>query len=111
MKEIFQLHGIPKTIISDRDMKFTENFWKSLFKGLHAQLNFNTAYHPQTDGKNERNNQIVEDMLRMYSMNRPNKWEEYLHLFEFAYNNHYQTSTKISPFEIVYGRKCNTPIS
>jgi hypothetical protein len=50
-------------------------------------------------------------MLRMYVMNRPNKWEEYLHLVEFTYNNHYQASTKLSPFEIIYGRKCNTPVS
>jgi len=50
-------------------------------------------------------------MLRMYGMNKPSKWEEYLHLVEFAYNNHYQASAKLSPFEILYGRKCNTPIS
>jgi hypothetical protein len=111
MKEIFRLHGIPKVIISDRDVKFTGNFWKDLFKGLDTQLNFSTAYHPQTDGKTERTNQILEDMLRMYVMDRPGKWEEYLYLVEFAYNNHYQASTKLSPFEILYGRKCNTPVS
>jgi transposase InsO family protein len=111
MKEIFRLHGIPKTVILDRDTKFTRNFWKSLFKGLDTQFNFSTAYHPQTNGQTERTNQILEDMLRMYVMNRPNKWEEYLHLVEFAYNNHYQASAKLSPFEILYGRKCNTHVS
>jgi hypothetical protein len=111
MKEIFRLHGIPKTVILDRDTKFTGNFWKSLFKGLDTQFNFSISYHPQTNGQTERTNQILEDMLRMYVMNRPNKWEEYLHLVEFAYNNHYQASAKLSPFEILYGRKCNTHVS
>ena len=63
MKEIFRLHGIPKVVISDRDVKFTGNFWKSLFKGLDTQLNFSTAYHPQTDGQTERTNQVLEDMM------------------------------------------------
>ena len=63
MKEIFRLHGIPKVVISDRDVKFTGNFWKSLFKGLDTQLNFSTTYHPQTDGQTERTNQVLEDML------------------------------------------------
>jgi len=80
-------------------------------KGLNTKLNFNTAYHPQTDGQTERVNQVLEDMLRMYVMNKPSKWEEYLHLVEFSYNNHYQASAKLSPFEILYGRKCNTHIS
>jgi len=74
-------------------------------------LNFSTAYHPQTDGQTERVNQILEDMLRMYAMNQPNKWEDYLHLVEFAYNNHFQASAKLSPFEILYGRKCQSLIS
>src|SRR3981189_2664311 len=111
MKEIFRLHGIPKIVISDRDVKFTGNFWKALFKGIDTQLNFSTAFHPQTAGQTERVNQILEDMLRMYVMNQPKKWEEYLHLVEFAYNNNFQASTKLSPFEILYGRKYNTPIS
>ena len=63
LKEIFILHGIPKVFISDRDVKFTRKFWKSLFFGLETQLNFSTAYHPQTDGQTKRVNQIVEDML------------------------------------------------
>ena len=66
MKENFQLHRIPKVIISDRDPKFTGNFWKSLFKGLDTKLNFSTAYHPQTDEQIKRVNQVLEDMLRMY---------------------------------------------
>jgi hypothetical protein len=82
-----------------------------MFKGLDTQLKFNTTYHPYTDGKDEITNQILEDMLRMYVMNRTNKWEEYLHLVEFTSNNHYEDSTKHIPFQILYGIKCNTPIS
>jgi hypothetical protein len=111
MKEIFRLHGIPKMVISDRDVKFTSNFWKELFAGLETNLNFSTSYHPQTDGQTKHTNHIIEDMLRMYVRMKPTKWEEYLHLVEFTYNNGYQASTKMSPFEVLYGRKCTTPIS
>jgi transposase InsO family protein len=111
MKEIARLHGVPKEIVSDRDTKFTSNFWKGLFKGFGTNLNFSTTYHPESDGKIERVNQIIEDMLRMYVMDQPSKWEDYLHLVEFSYNNGYQTSLKMSPFEALYGRKCNTPVS
>ena len=74
-------------------------------------MNFSTAYHPQIDGQIERVNQVLEDMLRMYVKDYPKKWEDYLHLVEITYNNHYQASTKLSPFEILYGRKCNTLIT
>jgi hypothetical protein len=111
MKEIFRLHGIPKMVISDRDIKFTSAFWKELFAALNTNLNFSTSYHPQMDGQTERTNQIIEDMLCMYVRTKPSKWEDYLHLVEFAYNNGYQTSAKLRPFEILYGRKCMTPIS
>ena len=80
MKDIFRLHGFPKEIISYRDSKFTSKFWKILFSYLGTKLNFSTAYHPQTDGQIERVNQVLEDMLRMYVMDKPTKWEYYLHL-------------------------------
>ena len=65
MKEIFRLHGIPKMVISDRDVKFTSTFWKELFAGLNTNLKFSTSYHPQMDGQTERKNQIIEDMFCM----------------------------------------------
>jgi transposase InsO family protein len=105
MREVAQLHGISKTIVSDRDPKFTSNFWKGLFKGFRTNLKFSTTYHPESDGKIERVNRVIEDILRMYVMEKPSKWEYYLHLVEFAYNNGYQTSLKMSPFEALYGKK------
>jgi len=111
LKEVARLHGIPKTIVSNRDPKFTSNFWKGLFKGFGTNLNFSTTYHPKSYGQTERVNRVIEDMLRMYVMDKSSRWEDYLHLVEFAYNNGYHASLKMSPFEVLYGRKCNTPVS
>jgi hypothetical protein len=111
MREIAKLHGIPKTVVSDRDSNFTSNFWNGLFKGFGSILNFSTTYHPERDGQTERVNQVIEDMIRMYVMDKPSKWEDYLNLVEFAYNNGYQASLKMSPFEALYGRRCNRLVS
>ena len=111
LKEIIRLHRIPKVIISNRDVKLIGKFWRSLFSRLETQLNFSTSYHPQTDGKTKRVNQIVEDMLWMNVMNNPMKWVDYLHLAYFAYNNGYQTSTNMSPFEVLYVWKCRTLVT
>jgi hypothetical protein len=80
LKEVARLHEIPKMILSDRDSKLTSNFWKGLFKGFRMNLNFSTTYHPKFDGQTERVNRGIEDMLRMYVMNKPTRWEDYLHL-------------------------------
>ena len=75
MRKVASLHGIPKTIVSDRDPNFTSRLWKRLFKGFGTNLNFSTTYHPETDGKTKKVNQVIEDMLRMYVMHKPYKWE------------------------------------
>jgi hypothetical protein len=111
MKEFFRLHGIPKKVISDRDVQFSSSFWKALFAGLETLFHFSTSYHPQTDGQTEHTNQIIDDMLRMYMMDKSTQLEDYLHLVEFTYNKSYQSSTKISSFEILYDGKCMTPIN
>jgi hypothetical protein len=111
MKEVVRLHGVPKAIVLDKDPNFTSNFRKGLFKGFGKNLNLSTTYHLELDGKTERNNIIIEYMLRMYVMDHPSKWEDYIHVVEFSYNNEDQASLKIIPFEAVYGRKCNTPMS
>jgi hypothetical protein len=80
-------------------------------EGFETNLNLSTTYHPEFDGKTERTNRIIEDMLRTYVMDQPSKWEDYIHLVEFAYNKGYQISLKMSSFEALYGRKYNTPVS
>jgi hypothetical protein len=105
MKDIFILHGMPKEIIFDRDSKFTSKFWKSLFVGFETKFLFSTTYHPQTDGNIERVSQVLENILRMHVMYQPKKWEDYLPLIEFSYNNGYQESLNMSPFEALYHRQ------
>ena len=106
-----RLYGVPKKTISDRDVKFTSRFRKDLFAGLGIKLDFNTTYHPQTDGKIKRVNKIFKDMLRMYLMDQHKKSKEYLPLVEFSYNNGYKESLNMSPFEALYGRIHNNPIN
>ena len=80
MKEVDKLHGIPKAIVSDRDSKFTSKFWKGLLDGFGTSLNMITTYHHHIDGQTQRVNQVIEYMLRMYVMDQPSRWEDYLHL-------------------------------
>jgi transposase InsO family protein len=111
VSEIIHLHGIPKNIISDRDSRFTSRFCTSLQSALGTQLNLSTTYHSETDGKTERVNKIMEDILRMYVMDSQTHWEKYLPLVEFAYNNSVHSSIGIPPYEALYGRPCKTPLS
>ncbi|CAL8155924.1 unnamed protein product [Prunus armeniaca] len=110
VREIVRLHGIPVSIVSDRDSKFTSKFWGSLQKALGTQLNFSTAFHPQTDGQSERTIQILEDMLRACILDFGGSWEDHLVLAEFAYNNSYQSSIQMAPYEALYGRPCRSPV-
>ncbi|KAG8481030.1 hypothetical protein CXB51_025733 [Gossypium anomalum] len=109
MVEIVRLHGVPVLIISDRDPRFTLRFWQKLHKALGTRLNFSTAFHPQTDGQSERVIQILEDMLRGCVIDFQGSWEDYLPLEEFAYNNSYQASIRMAPYEALYGQRCRTP--
>jgi transposase InsO family protein len=109
--EIVRLHGILKTIVSDRGSQFTAHFWEHLHKGLGTSLIRSTVYHPQIDGQTERVNVVLKDMLRAYVLSSRGSWESWLPLAEFAYNNSYQESIKMAPFEALYGRKCRTPLN
>jgi len=111
IRDVVRLHGVLKNIVSERDAKFTSKFWKELFAGLDIELAFSTTYHPQKYVHTERVNMILEDMLRIYVMHQQREWEEYLTLVEFTYNNDYQVSLSMIPFEALYGWSCNTPIS
>ena len=103
------LHGVPKRIVSNRGTQFTSRFWEKLHESLGTQLRFSTAYYLQTDGKTERINQILEDMLRSCALQYGDRWDSSLPYPEFSYNNSYQASLKMSAFEALYGRKCRTP--
>ena len=109
MREIVRLHGVPLSIVCDRDPIFTSRFWKAFQDSLGSHLNLSTAYHPQTDGQTERVNQILEDLLRACVLDYGGSWEDHLHLVEFTYNNSYQASIETSPFSALYGRPCRSP--
>jgi transposase InsO family protein len=97
--------------VSDRGSQFTAHFWEHLHKGLGTSLIHSIAYHPQTDGQTERVNIVLEDMLRAYVLSSRGLWESWLPLAELAYNNSYQESIKMTPFEALYGIKYRTPLN
>ncbi|GKA26945.1 putative reverse transcriptase domain-containing protein, partial [Tanacetum coccineum] len=110
LKEVVCRHGVPLSIISDRDSRFASGFWRSLQNALGTNLNMSTAYHPETDGQSERTIQTLEDMLRACVIDFGGSWDRHLPLVEFSYNNSYHASIKAAPFEALYGRKCRSPI-
>ena len=110
LTEIVRLHGVPVSIVSDRDARFTSKFWKGLQTAMGTRLDFSTAFHPQTDGQTERLNQVLEDMLRACVIEFPGSWDSHLHLMEFAYNNSFQATIGMAPFEALYGKCCRTPV-
>jgi hypothetical protein len=103
-------HGVPKKIVSDQGTQFMSQFWQKLHESMDTKLNFSSAHHPQTDGQTERTNQILEDMLRACALKHGGSWYKSLPYAEFDYNNSYQSSLKMAPFEALYGRKCRTPL-
>ena len=102
INEIVILHGVPLSIISDRDPHFTSHFWKSFQKGLGTQVNLSTAFHPQTDGQAERIIQTLEDMLRACVIDFKGSWDDHLSLIEFSYNNSYHSSIQMTPYKALY---------
>ncbi|GJS77742.1 reverse transcriptase domain-containing protein [Tanacetum coccineum] len=110
LKEVVARHGIPVSIICDRDPRFASRFWRTLQKALGTSLDMSTAYHPETDGQSERTIQTLEDMLRACVIDFGKGWVNHLPLVEFSYNNSYHASIKAAPFEALYGRKCRSPV-
>ena len=106
--EIVRLHGMPLSILSDRYPRFPSRFWIDLQSSLGTHLNFSTTFHPQTDGQLGRLIQILEDMLRGCVINFIRSWDKYIPLIEFAYNNNYQATIGMAPYEALYGWKCRT---
>jgi len=110
IREIVRLHGVPSSIVSDRDPRFTSRFWQTLQEAMGSRLRMSSAYHPQTDGQSERVIQSLEDLLRTCILDHLGSWDEVLPLVEFTYNNSYQASIGMAPYEALYGRRCRTPL-
>jgi len=109
MSHVFRAHGLPSSIISDRDPRFTGHFWKALWKTLGTSLDMSTAFHPQTDGQTEQMNRTLEEMLRAFVNYRQDNWDTCLLTLEFAYNNSKHASTEHTPFFLNYGHHPRTP--
>lgn len=103
-ENVVRHHGMPESIVSDRDARFTSIFWQELWKKLGTRLSMSTAYHPQTDGQTERQNRTLEDMLRAYTNYNQDDWDEYLVTAEIAYNDSIQASTGETPFYLNCGQ-------
>ena len=109
MKEVFAKHGLPRSIVSDRDTRFTSEFFRDVCRYLQIEQSMSTAFHPQSDGQTECTNRFVEDILRAYVSPAQDDWDVYLPLVEFAINNAYQESVQNSPFFLNYGYHPRTP--
>jgi hypothetical protein len=109
-REVVRHHGIPSSIISDRDPKFLSHFWTELWRLCGTELNKSTAYHPQSDGQTERMNRIIEEILRCYVKDMGDDWDQHLTAVEIAINTTKQSSTGYTPFYLNYGREMKLPL-
>ncbi|KAJ9538901.1 hypothetical protein OSB04_031634 [Centaurea solstitialis] len=110
VREVVERHGVPVTVISDRDIRFTSRFWNRFHEELGTTLQFSMAFHPQTDRQRERTIRTLEDMLRACVLEFSGSWDSHLPLVEFSYNNSFHASIGMPPYEMLYGRRCRTPI-
>nr|GEU41170.1 hypothetical protein [Tanacetum cinerariifolium] len=104
LREIIRRHGVPKSIVSDRDRVFVSHFWRELFKYHRTTLKRSTAYHPQTDGQSKVVNHSLETYLRCFASFRPNEWVKWLPWAEYWYNTSYHSRIYTTPFKALYGR-------
>jgi transposase InsO family protein len=111
VQHVIRHHGLPSTIVSDRDTRFTSKFYQHLVNRWKVQLNMSTAYHPQTDGQTEVMNRILEDYLRSYTRSSQDEWDELIAMAEFAMNNSKNSSTQETPFYLNYGRHPKSPLA
>ena len=110
INNVVKLHGVPESIVSDRDSRFTSTFWRSLWEQFGTKLHMSTAHHPQSDGQSERQNRVLEESLRAYVSPLHDDWDNHLALLEFAHNSSVSASTGKTPFELNYGETPRLPI-
>jgi hypothetical protein len=110
MREVVRHHGVPESILSDRDPRFTAHFWKAFWSQLGTTLTMSTAYHPQTDGQTERANRTLEEMLRARVNFQQDDWDEHLAAAELAYNSSINASTGFTPFYLNAGQEAQMPL-
>lgn len=101
---VFRLHGLPQSIVSDRDSVFLSDFWRESLTLQGVALNYSSAYHPQSEGQTEVVNKCLENYLRCMTSERPHLWSKWLPLAEYWYNTTYHTATQLTTFEAVYCR-------
>ena len=104
IQEVVRHHGLPSSIVSDRDPRFTAHFWRNLWELFETKLAMSTSFHPQTDGQTERANRTIEDILRAYVNAKQDNWDEYLCFAEIAYNQSIQASTGYAPYYLNTGK-------
>jgi len=104
LDNVFKLHGSPNSIVSDRDNVFTSEFWKEFLTLQGVELKMTSAYHPHGDGQTEVVNRCLETYLCCMCHARPTLWSKWLPLAEYWYNTNYHTSSRMTPFEVVYGQ-------
>ena len=104
MDQVYRLHGLPQTIVSDRDPIFLSSFWREIFRLQQVQLNMSSSYHPQSDGQTEVVNRCLENYLRCMTGDHPREWSSWLPMAEYWYNTNFHSSAKFTPYEIVYGQ-------
>lgn len=109
IKEVVKHHGLPSSIVSDRDSKFTSHFWGHVMASMGTKLKMSTSFHPQTDGQTERVNRMIQEYLRHFVSAEQDDWDELLPLAEFALNDSYQESIGTTPFYLTYGQHPNRP--
>ena len=102
--DIVRLHGVPQSMVSDRDPVFTSTFWRELMRLMGAKLHMTSPFHPQSDGQSEAANRVIVMYLRCLTDDRPRQWLRWLPWVEYVYNTAYQSSLRDTSFSVVYGR-------